>query len=85
MLEDIDRIVYWNELGSGPIVLNAVTGDWLRCDMLIMAPAAFTGRARTAVPPLIDRIGCFEALSPILPPRTPDPRRVLQMVNEFIP
>ena len=84
VLEDIDRIVYWNELGSGPIVLNAVTADWLRYDMLIMAPAAFTGRARTAVRPLIDRIGCFEALSPTLPPRTPDPRRVLQMVNEFI-
>ena len=33
---------------------------------------------------LIDRIGCFEALPPALPPRAPDTRRVLQLVNEFI-
>jgi hypothetical protein len=47
ILESIDRIVYWNELGRGPILLNAITQDWLRCDMLVMAPASFTGRAKT--------------------------------------
>ena len=84
VLEGIAPIVYWNEFGSGAIVLNAVTEDWLRCDMLIVAPASFTGRARTEVRPLIDRIGHFEALPATVPPRTPDPRRVLKMVNEFI-
>jgi hypothetical protein len=84
VLESIEPIVYWNELGRGPILLNAITQDWLRCDMLIMELASFTGRAKTTVRPLIDRAGCFEALPPILPPRTPDPKRVLELVNEFI-
>ena len=62
LLERIDRVVFWNELGPGPILLNAITQDWLRCDMLVMTPPEFVGRAKTTVRPLIDRIGCFEAL-----------------------
>jgi hypothetical protein len=84
VLEGVARIVYWNEIGRGPILLNAITEDWLRCDMLVMTPDAFTGRAKTTVRPLIDRIDCFEALPPALPPRAADPTRVLQLVNEFI-
>jgi hypothetical protein len=84
LLERIDRVVFWNELGRGPILLNAITQDWLRCDMLVMTPPQFVGRAKTTVRPLVDKIGCFEALPPALAPRVPDPQRVLQLVNEFI-
>jgi len=66
-------------------LLNLVTADWLRIDLLLVPSSAFAqGRARDGVTPLFDRDGLAEALPDTLPPRAPDPRRVAHLVTEFL-
>ena len=72
VLSDVTPIVFWNELNRGGLVINAVSEDWLRCDLSIAAPDAWGKRAKNTVKPLIDRDGVYEALPERLPPRQPD-------------
>ncbi|MGO8235321.1 nucleotidyltransferase domain-containing protein [Rhizobium ruizarguesonis] len=46
LLEGISPVVFWNQRGQGQVLLNAITEDWLRCDLSIMPPSAFIDRAR---------------------------------------
>lgn len=83
-LETITPIVFWNELPRGILVLNAVSVEWLRCDLSIVAPDQFGQRARNTVKPLIDRDGVYDALPASLPPRQPDRGTVRYLIHEFI-
>jgi Nucleotidyltransferase domain len=84
LLESITHVVFWQERGRGPDLLNAITHEWLRCDMFISSPAAFASRARAAVRPLIDPQGLYDRLPATLDARQPDAARVTYLVNEFI-
>lgn len=66
------------------MLLNAVTDDWLRCDLIIVTPDRFTGRSRDRLRPLFDRDGLYDALPDTLTPRQPDPARVARLIGEFI-
>ncbi len=57
ILEKITHITFWNQQGQDAVLLNAITYEWLRCDLLIIAPAAFANRARNLVRPLVDPEG----------------------------
>ena len=71
--------------GRGTLV-NAITEDWRRCDLVLVAPADFAGqkRARNQLGVLLDRDGFHARLPATLPPRAPDPTRVAFLVEEFI-
>lgn len=84
LVEAITHVVFWQERGRGPILLNAITYEWLRCDMFVIAPAAFATRARNTVRPLIDPENLFAALPPSLEQKSPDAARVTYLINEFI-
>lgn len=84
ILQEIAPIVFWSERGQGSVLLNAITEDWLRCDLFIVAEAGFSGRARNTVKPLIDRQGFYDALPASLPAKTPDPAKVQFLIQEFI-
>jgi hypothetical protein len=82
-LETIVPIVYWNRL-PWALVLNAVSDEWLRCDLDIVAPDKLSGRTQDRLRTLIDRDGIFAALPATLPPRGIDPAKVQAATNEFI-
>ena len=85
LIESIAPVVFWNEINFGSsLLLNAVTEDWLRCDVVIMQPSSLRGRAQDTVKPLIDRDGIYASLPETLPPAQPDPKRVRHLINEFI-
>jgi len=84
ILENITRVVFWNEQGRDAVLLNAITYEWLRCDMLIIAPPAFASRAKNLVRPLVDPEGFFDRLPPALDRKAPDAGRVAYLINEFI-
>lgn len=81
-LEAITPIVFWQELPRGGILLNAVSEEWLRCDLAITDDIG--RRARNTVRPLIDRDGVYDALPDTLPPRGPDVGTVRYLIHEFI-
>ncbi|MBN9335437.1 nucleotidyltransferase domain-containing protein [Devosia sp.] len=83
-LNELAPVVYWNELDRGGFLINAVTEDWLRCDLNMVEPAAFGQKARNAIIPLIDRDGIFDSLPDALPPRSPSPQALRYQINEFI-
>lgn len=84
VLHDITPIVFWQELNRGGTLLNAVSEEWLRCDLNIVTPENFGRRAKNTVRPLIDRDGVYDDLPDTLPPRQPDVGTVSYLIHEFI-
>lgn len=83
-LQQITPIVFWNELQRGVIVLNAISEEWLRCDLTIVTQKDFGKRAKNTVKPLIDRDGIYGELPDTLPPKEPDTGTVRYLIHEFI-
>lgn len=83
-LQQITPIVFWNELQRGVIVLNAISEEWLRCDLSIVTQKDFGKRAKNTIKPLIDRDGIYETLPDSLPPKEPDAATVRYVIHEFI-
>ncbi|MDB5535901.1 MAG: hypothetical protein JWQ65_776 [Devosia sp.] len=84
VLPAITPIVFWNELNRGGLIVNAVSEEWLRCDLSIVAPHNLGQRAKNTVKQLIDRDGIYLTLPDSLPPKAPDPRVVHYLIREFI-
>ncbi|MDB5527705.1 MAG: hypothetical protein JWR51_808 [Devosia sp.] len=84
VLHAITPIVFWNELNRGGLIINAVSEEWLRCDLSIVAPDNLGRRAKNTVKPLIDRNGLYDTLPDSLPPKAPDPGKVHYLIHEFI-
>ncbi len=84
LVESIAPVVFWQERRMSWTLLNAVTEDWLRCDLTVFQPGALRGRARDMVKPLIDRGGYYDALPETLPPAQPNVQQVGYLINEFI-
>lgn len=80
----ITPIVFWQELPRGGVLLNAVSEDWLRCDLHIVTPDNFGRRAKNTVKPLVDRDAVYDALPETLPLRQPDRGTVSYLIHEFI-
>lgn len=83
-LPQVTPIVFWNELQRGVIVLNAISEEWLRCDLTIVTSKDFGRRAKNLVKPLIDHGGIHDALPDTLPPKEPDAGTVRYLIHEFI-
>lgn len=83
-LQSITPIVFWRQRGQGNVLVNAITADWLRCDLSVMPPASFTGRARNTVRPLIDRDDRYGSLPETLPVKAPDTGKVEFLIGEFL-
>ena len=55
LLETIEPVVFWRQRGTEPLLLNAITQSWLRCDLLLAPPSQFPLLSRRTVAVLIDR------------------------------
>jgi predicted nucleotidyltransferase len=83
-LEAIIPIVFWQKLPRGLLVLNAISEEWLRCDVTIATQESIGQRAKNTVRVLIDRDGIYDRLPDELPPREPDRETVRYLIHEFI-
>ena len=82
-LESIAPIVYFNRL-PWALVLNAITDQWLRVDLSIVAPDHLTSQAQDRLRPLLDRDNLHATLPATLAERGIDPRRLEAITLEFI-
>lgn len=76
-------VLWWSPRGLGSLV-SAVTDDWTRCDLFMVAPGDLGGRARSTLAPLIDPHALAATLPGDLAPRRPEPRKVEALVEEFL-
>lgn len=84
VFEAITPVVFWYSPRGIGTLHSAVTRDWLRCDLYIVAPDGLGGRAKSTLAPLIDPDDLHAALPDDLPPGAPKPARVQGLIEEFI-
>lgn len=84
VLEAITPVVFWNEFQRPALIINAVTEDWQRVDLLIIDRPALQARSRDALKPLFDRPGLYETLPETQAWPGPSRARVEGLVKEFI-
>jgi hypothetical protein len=77
-------VVFWDQRVGRSTLVNAITQDWLRVDLLIVTPGDLGARSKDSVKVLIDRAGIYARLPGTLPPARPDPERVGRIIREFI-
>jgi len=83
-IERVGEVVFTDERRERGVLLNVVTAQWLRVDLMILAAADVTGRSRQGLTPIFDHIAFYDALPEMLPPAGPDAVRVGWIVNEFL-
>lgn len=84
VLGGITPVVFWRTRGTANVLVNAITADWLRCDLYVVDPPAVAKRAQSGLTPLIDPAGIYATLPRQLPERTPDADRVRYLIEEFL-
>lgn len=83
-LNEITPVVFWHSPRGISNLVSAVTQDWLRCDLFMLAPGGLGGRAKSTVTPLIDPNDLYATLPDNLPPSAPNPERFQALVGEFL-
>lgn len=78
------KIVLWWDRQVRPSLINAITRDWLRTDVVILKPDQMAGHAKDSLKVLFDHDGIFATLPESLPPTGPDPKRARYQFEEFI-
>lgn len=78
------EIVLWWDRQVRPALVNAITHDWLRTDVVILKPDQVGGQTKDSLKVLFDHDRIFDAL-PASPKKIgPDPRRTKYQFEEFI-
>lgn len=77
-------IVLWWDRKVVPVLINAVTGDWLRIDVLLLKPDQLGAQTQDRVKVLFDHDGIFDTLRETAPPVPVRPAHVLYQIEEFI-
>lgn len=78
------EIVLWWDRTSVPVLINAITDDWTRTDVIILKPGQMGSQSQTALTPLFDHDDIYASLPKAAPKPAPDPKRFRHQVEEFI-
>lgn len=84
VLEAIAPIVFWNDFPRPALIINAVTKEWRRIDLLIIDRPALQARSRDSLKPLFDRPGLYATLPETKTWQGPSKSRVEGLIKEFI-
>ncbi len=77
-------IVMWRDRNTRPALINAITADWTRTDVVILKPEQFTGQNQASLRPLFDHDGLFDQLPKDQPQLKASPARLFRQIEEFI-
>ncbi len=78
------EIVLWWDRTTVPVLINAITADWARTDVIILKPEQMKSHTQDKLTPLFDHDGIYEGLPANAPPLTPSAARFTYDVEEFI-
>ena len=77
-------IVLWWDRSVRPALINAVTEDWTRTDVVILKPDQMGSQTQSALKPLFDHDGLFEQMPEVAQQGGPSPARLTYQFEEFI-
>ncbi|MCK0095928.1 nucleotidyltransferase domain-containing protein [Yoonia sp. F2084L] len=78
------EVVLWWDRNTVPVLINAITADWTRTDLIILKPEQMKAHAQNTLKPLFDHDGIFATLPKVALPPQPSPARFLHQIEEFI-
>lgn len=83
-LESVASLIMWKRPYPNAPLINAITEDWIRCDLYLISPDALSGRAKNTLMPLIDPSDVYSGLPETLPDAMPNKARIAATITEFI-
>ncbi len=78
------EIVLWWDRTTRPHLINAITADWTRTDVVILKPDQMGAQTQANLEPLFDHDDIFEGLANTPENKAPNPVRVRYQIEEFI-
>lgn len=78
------EFVLWRDRTTQPTLINAITDDWTRTDLIILKPDQIGAHNQASLKPLIDRDNLFQSLSNAVEHALPDQARLRYQFEEFI-
>jgi len=83
ILGSISEVVFWQRPFPGAPLLNAITSEWLRCDLVVFDRDQLRIRSQKSLKVLLDESNLYAAL-PVDDPMKGGPSKLAAIVNEFI-
>src|SRR5260370_14153382 len=83
ILGTICKVVFWQRPFPGVPLLNAITSEWLRCDLLVFDSDQLRIRSQDSLKVLLDESNLYTTL-PADDPMKGGPSNFAAIVNEFI-
>ncbi len=78
------KIVLWWDRRTVPVLINAITADWTRTDVLILKPEQMKAHAQSTLKPLFDHDGLYDTLPETPSPKVFNPAAFRYAVENFI-
>ncbi len=67
-----------------PVLINLITVDWTRIDVVLLKPDQLRGHTQASLKPVFDDAGLYETLSAAAPAPAPNPAKLAYQFEEFI-
>lgn len=83
-VERTGEIVLWWDRNTRPALINAITADWTRTDVVILKPEQMGAHAQASLQPLFDHEGLYDGLRPEAPRSQISPARLRYQIEEFV-
>ena len=78
------EIVLWRDRTTRRSLINAITADWMRTDVVIVKPDDMRAEAQSGLRPLFDHDGIFDHLAKNSKDKARDLARITYQIEEFI-
>ncbi|KIC48062.1 nucleotidyltransferase domain-containing protein [Tateyamaria sp. ANG-S1] len=77
-------IVMWWDRNVRTALINAITADWTRTDVIILKPEQFAAHNKASLRPLFDHAGLYDQLPKERSQPQASPARMFRRIEEFI-
>lgn len=78
------EIVLWWDRNTVPVLINAITQDWTRTDVIILRPDQMGAQTQAALEPVFDHDGIYGGLAAQAADTGPNTRKLKYQIEEFI-
>lgn len=78
------EIVLWWDRTTVPVLINAITEDWTRTDVIILKPDQMGAHTQSTLKPLFDHDGIYDSLEKAPQKPAPNQKRFRYEVEDFI-
>jgi hypothetical protein len=77
-------IVLWWDRTTNPVLINAITEDWTRTDVIILKPDQMGSQTQSSLKPLFDHENIFDGLAEAAKNKGPNLPKLKYQIEEFI-